>query len=620
MTLEELNVVINAKTEGFKSEVGKVKTELNGLNKDIANKMKSVGSSMSGVGKQMSAALTLPILAAGGAAVKLSSDYQESLNKVDVAFGNSSKQVIAFGNTTLKSFGISKGTALEMISVFGDMGTSMGQSQEAAASMSTSLVGLAGDLASFKNISLEQSQNALKGIYTGETESLKSLGIIMNQTSLDAYALANGFGKTTSEMTEAEKVNLRYAFVMDATKNAQGDFARTSDGTANSMKTFTETVKELGIQIGEKLLPVITPVVQKITDWVTKFGELDSKTQSIILIVAGVVAAAGPLLVMIGTIITAIGTISTVIGAVSLPILGIVAAVIAVIAVGVLLYKNWDIIKEKAVEVWDKVKEVFTSMADGITTIFNNIKTAITNTVEEIKTAITDRFNAVLDAVTTIFNNIKTAITNIVDGIKLTVITVFDGIKTGISEKLNATKDTVSNIFENIKTTISDKINAAKDAVKTAIDKIKSIFDFTWSLPPLKMPHFSISGSFSLSPPRVPKMNVSWYAQGGVFDKASVIGVGENGREAVMPLDKNTGWISQLASKLNQNDSNNVNNLTDTNFELIDAMYQMSKQIVNAIERKDLSINLGDEEIALSAAKGNTKYTKRTGQPLFAGA
>ena len=620
MTLEELNVVINAKTEGFKSEVGKVKTELNGLNKDIANKMKSVGSSMSGVGKQMSAALTLPILAAGGAAVKLSSDYQESLNKVDVAFGNSSKQVIAFGNTTLKSFGISKGTALEMISVFGDMGTSMGQSQEAAASMSTSLVGLAGDLASFKNISLEQSQNALKGIYTGETESLKSLGIIMNQTSLDAYALANGFGKTTSEMTEAEKVNLRYAFVMDATKNAQGDFARTSDGTANSMKTFTETVKELGIQIGEKLLPVITPVVQKITDWVTKFGELDSKTQSIILIIAGVVAAAGPLLVMIGTIITAIGTISTVIGAVSLPILGIVAAVIAVIAVGVLLYKNWDVIKEKAVEVWDNVKEVFTSMADGITTIFNNIKTAITNTVEEIKTAITDKFNAVLDAVTTIFNNIKTAITNIVEGIKLTVITVFDGIKTGISEKLNATKDTVSNIFENIKTTISDKINAAKDAVESAIDKIKSFFNFTWSLPPLKMPHFSISGSFSLSPPRVPKMNVSWYAQGGVFDKASVIGVGENGREAVMPLDKNTGWISQLASKLNQNDSNNVNNLTDTNFELIDAMYQMSKQIVNAIERKDLSINLGDEEIALSAAKGNTKYTKRTGQPLFAGA
>lgn len=618
MTLEELNVVITAKTDGFKNEIGKVKTEVNGLSKEIGNKMKSIGSSMTNVGKTMTAAVTLPIAAAGGAAVKLASDYQESLNKVDVAFGNSSKQVIAFGDTALKSFGMSKGTALEMTSVFGDMGTSLGLSQDAAANMSTTLAGLAGDLSSFKNISLEESQNALKGIFTGETESLKGLGIVMNQSTLDAFALANGFGKTTSEMTEAEKVNLRYAFVMDATKNAQGDFARTSDGTANSMKIFKETVKELGIQIGEKLLPVITPIVQKITEWVAKFGELDSKTQTIILVIAGVLAAIGPLLVMIGTIITAVGTVTAALGAVSLPILGIIAAIVAVIAVGVLLYKNWDVIKEKAVEIWDKVKEVFTSMADGIANIFNSIKETITNVVEAIKTAITDKFNAVLDAVTTIFNNIKTAITNIIEGIKLTVITVFEGIKTGISDKLNAAKDTVSNIFENIKTTISDKINAAKDTVKSAVDKIKSIFNFNWSFPPLKMPHFSISGKFSLSPPSVPKLGVSWYAQGGVFDKASVIGVGENGREAVMPLDRNTGWISQLASKLNQN--GNINNTPDSDANMIDAMYQMSKQIINAIERKDLSVSLGDEEIALSAAKGNTKYTKRTGQPLFAGA
>lgn len=618
MTLEELNVVITAKTDGFKNEIGKVKTEVDGLNKDIGNKMKSIGSSMTSVGKTMTAAVTLPIAAAGGAAVKLASDYKESLNKVDVAFGNSSKQVIAFGDTALKSFGMSKGTALEMTSVFGDMGTSLGLSQEAAANMSTTLAGLAGDLSSFKNISLEESQNALKGIFTGETESLKGLGIVMNQSTLDAFALSNGFGKTTKDMTEAEKVSLRYAFVMDATKNAQGDFARTSDGTANSMKIFKETIKELGIAIGEKLLPVITPIVQKITEWVAKFGELDSKTQTIILVIAGVLAAIGPLLVMIGTIITAVGTISVALGAVSLPLIGIIAAIVAVIAVGVLLYKNWDVIKEKAKEVWDEVKETFTSMKDGIANIFNSIKETIINVVEAIKTGISDKFNAVLDEVTTIFNNIKTAITNIIEGIKLTVITVFDEIKTGISDKLNAAKDIVSNVFDNIKTTISDKINAAKDAVKLAVDKIKSIFDFNWSFPPLKMPHFSISGKFSLSPPSVPKLGVSWYAQGGVFDKASVIGVGENGREAVMPLDRNTGWIDQLASKLNQN--GDINNIPDSNASMIDAMYQMSKQIVNAIERKDLSVSLGDEEIALSAAKGNTKYTKRTGQPLFAGA
>ena len=618
MTLEELKVVITAETDGFKNEIGKVKTEVNGLNKEIGNKMKSIGSSMTNVGKTMTAAITLPVAAAAGAGVKLASDYQESLNKVNVAFGNSSKQVIAFGDTALKSFGMSKGTALEMTSVFGDMGTSLGLSQEAAANMSTTLAGLAGDLSSFKNISLEESQNALKGIFTGETESLKGLGIVMNQSTLDAFALANGFGKTTKDMTEAEKVSLRYAFVMDATKNAQGDFARTSDGTANSIKIFKETIKELGIEIGEKLLPVITPIIQKITEWVAKFGELDSKTQTIILVIAGVLAAIGPLLIMIGTIITAVGTVSTALGAVSLPILGIIAAIVAVIAVGVLLYKNWDVIEEKAKEVWDKVIEIFTSMKDGISNIFNSIKETITNVVEAIKTGISDKFNAVLDEVTTIFNNIKTSITNIVEGIKLTVITVFDAIKTGISEKLNAAKDTVTTVFENIKTTMSDKISAAKDAVGSAIDKIKSFFNFTWSLPPLKVPHFSISGKFNLSPPSVPKFGVSWYAQGGIFDEASVIGVGENGREAVMPLDRNTGWIDQLASKLNQN--GDINNTPDSNANMIDAMYQMSKQIVNAIERKDLSVSLGDEEIALSAAKGNTKYAKRTGQPLFAGA
>lgn len=618
MTLEELNVVITAKTDSFKNEIGKVKTEVNGLNKEIGNKMKSIGSSMTNVGKTMSAAITLPIAAAGGAAVKLSSDYQESLNKVNVAFGNSSKQVIAFGDTALKSFGMSKGTALEMTSVFGDMGTSLGLSQDAAANMSTTLAGLAGDLSSFKNISLEESQNALKGIFTGETESLKGLGIVMNQSTLDAFALANGFGKTTKDMTEAEKVSLRYAFVMDATKNAQGDFARTSDGTANSIKTFKEAIKELGIEIGEKLLPVITPIVQKITEWVEKFGELDSETQTIILVIAGILAAIGPLLIVIGSIITAVGTVSTALGAVSLPMLGIIAAIVAVIAVGVLLYKNWDVIAEKAQEVWDKVKEIFTSMKDGIANIFNSIEETIINVVEAIKTGISDKFNAVLDEVTTIFNNIKTAITNIVEEIKLTVITVFDEIKTGISDKLNAVKDTVSNVFGNIKTTISDEMNTAKDAVKSAVDKIKSIFDFDWHFPPLKMPHFSISGKFSLSPPSVPKMGVSWYAQGGVFDEASIIGVGENGREAVMPLDRNTGWIDQLASKINQD--GNINNTPDSNANMIDAMYQMSKQIVNAIERKDLSVSFGDEEIALSAAKGNTKYAKRTGQPLFAGA
>ena len=128
-----------------------------------------------------------------------------------------------------------------MASLFGDMGTSMGLPTDAAAKMSMSLTGLAGDLASFKNLSLDEVQTALAGVFTGETESLKRLGIVMTETNLDAYALANGFGKTTNEMTQAEKVQLRYAYIMEMTKNAQGDYARTADGTANSIRTFQES-------------------------------------------------------------------------------------------------------------------------------------------------------------------------------------------------------------------------------------------------------------------------------------------------------------------------------------------------------------------------------------------
>ena len=141
-----------------------------------SSKLSSFGSKMQGVGKSLTTRLTLPLAVAGGAAVKFASDFQESMNKVDVAFGKSKKEVKDFAKTTLKQFGIAEGSALDMAALFGDMATSMGLNQSAAANMSTSLVGLAGDLASFKNIGIDQATTALAGVFTGETESLKRLG------------------------------------------------------------------------------------------------------------------------------------------------------------------------------------------------------------------------------------------------------------------------------------------------------------------------------------------------------------------------------------------------------------------------------------------------------------
>lgn len=274
------------------------------------DKLEAVGGKLSSAGNTLTAAVTAPLLAAGGAAIVMASDYEESLNKVDVGFGDSAERVKEFAQTTLDSYGIAEGTALDMAALFGDMATSMKIPREEAAEMSERLVGLAGDLASFKNISLDQVGTALKSIFTGETESLKELGVVMTEANLDAFALAEGFGKTTDEMTEAEKVQLRYQYVLSATQNAQGDYARTADGTANSLRTLQESAKELGVDFGQELLPQITPLIQKGTKLVKSFGEMGDEEKKLMVSTAAVAAAAGPAVKVLGTATTGLGKLA----------------------------------------------------------------------------------------------------------------------------------------------------------------------------------------------------------------------------------------------------------------------------------------------------------------------
>ncbi len=284
-----------------------------GLEK-LSSKLENLGSKMQSLGTKMSIGLTVPLTLAGKTAINSASDYEENLNKIDVAFGDSSKVVTNWGNNALKQFGLSKNQALESAALFGDMATSMGLSQSSAADMSMSLSGLAGDLSSFKNIGVDQAMTALNGVFTGETESLKTLGIVMTDTNLNAYALEKGFGKTTDQMSQAEKVQLRYAYVMDMTKNAQGDYARTSDGTANSMRTFQGTVDNLMIALGEKLLPVFTPLIQGATGLVESFANADPAVQGVVIGVGALLAVGGPLLIFFGSAAKGISSMITLYG------------------------------------------------------------------------------------------------------------------------------------------------------------------------------------------------------------------------------------------------------------------------------------------------------------------
>lgn len=315
--------------------------------KKTSRSLKKFGSSLKTTGKNLTNSITLPVLALGVASAKLASDFEESLNKVNVAFGESSHIIQNFAKTTLNSFGIAEGSALEMASLFGDMATSMGITQQEAANMSTALVGLAGDLASFKNIGIEQAQTALAGIFTGETESLKRLGIVMTEANLKSFALSQGMDANVKSMTQAQKVALRYQFILKSTANAQGDFARTSEGVANTTRSVGESLKELGTEMGQILLPITKKVLNILKSVISRFNNLSDETKETIIQMGLLFAAIGPIIMVLGSLVTSLGVIIPIAVKVVAAINPITLAITgAVTAIGFFIKRISDLKKE----------------------------------------------------------------------------------------------------------------------------------------------------------------------------------------------------------------------------------------------------------------------------------
>ena len=206
----------------------------------------------------------------GKECLELGSDLAEVQNVVDVTFGSMSERVDRFAKDAIASYGLSETVTKKYMGTFGAMNKAFGFSTEKSYEMAEAVTKLTGDVASFYNLSSDAAYTKLKSIWTGETESLKDLGVVMTQTALDQYALANGYGKTTRQMSESEKVMLRYAFVQDKLSAASGDFMRTSDGWANQVRVLSLRFDSLKASIGEALIPMLTPVVQMLNTLISK--------------------------------------------------------------------------------------------------------------------------------------------------------------------------------------------------------------------------------------------------------------------------------------------------------------------------------------------------------------
>lgn len=223
----------------------------------------------------------------GKECLELGSDLAEVQNVVDVTFPSMKGKVDEFAKSAAQSFGLSETMAKKFTGTFGSMAKAFGFSEKQAYEMGSALTGLAGDVASFYNLSQEEAYTKLKSVFTGETESLKDLGVVMTQTALDSYAMANGFGKTTKEMSEAEKVALRYQFVTSRLGAAQGDFARTSGSWANQVRILKLQFDSLKATIGQGLINLFTPIIKVVNSLIGKLATLANAFKSFTELITG---------------------------------------------------------------------------------------------------------------------------------------------------------------------------------------------------------------------------------------------------------------------------------------------------------------------------------------------
>ena len=374
---------------------------------------------------------------------------------------------------------------------------------------------------------------------------------------------------------------------------------------APHIQSFAEqhlpAIREALTGVGEKIGVVI--------GWIADHWELVSTVGTVVL---GIAAA-------ISVLSTGLGIYNTVMGItaiVSAPVIGIIAAIVAgiaaLVAIIVICVKNWDDITAAVKKAVDFMKKAVTDMVDKIKTKFEEMRKAMSEKIEAAKEVVTEKFEAIrqgaaekIDAVKQVasekFSQIKDVMGTVMEAAKKTVeqklsniqkayethgggikgaaAAAIEGVKSVYTAgltfidnltggKLTNIKNAFTNGFNNIKTVVTNAMNTFKNTVSNAIEKVKTtvsngvtklknMFDFKWELPKIKLPHFKITGKFSLNPPSIPKFSVSWYAKGGIFDKPTLFpygggigGLGEDGAEAIVPLEKNTEWLDKIAERL----------------------------------------------------------------------
>lgn len=460
---------------------------------------------------------------------------------------------------------ISNATAFQEMGLSADQAVSfMGQLEKSGANSETVLNGMRKALknAAAEGKPLDQALSELQETILNGSDGMDGLTA--------AYDL---FGKSGDQIYGAIKAgSLDFNALAAAAEDAGGSIENTFSEVLSPTDQFQTTLNSLkatGAEVGGTILEMVAPALEAVANAIKSVKEwwegLSPETQKVIITVAGIVAAIGPLISILGGIISAVGTLSTVIGLLSGPIGIVVAAIAAAIAIGVLLYKNWDTIKEKAGELKDNIVETWNKIKTGVSEKVNAVKENISNAWSSMKDAVSEKVTAMkdmiggkLDAIKQAYQNagggIKGIVSGMMEGVKQYFTLGFDALNTITGGKLNAVKDKISTI-----------LTSAKNIVSNIIGSIKNLFNFSWSLPKLKLPHFRVSGGKipwgigGVGYP--PSMSIDWYRKAYdepvMFTSPTILqtpqglkGFGDGiGNEIVIGQNKLMSMISQASGR-----------------------------------------------------------------------
>ena len=311
---------------------------------------KRFGQKMQNVGGTMSRTVTAPLMLLGGGAIKAASDFEETESKFDAVFQHLSDGAKDWAAETASAFNRSKGDVMGYMSALQDTFVPMGFAREDAAEFSKTLTSLAIDMASFNNTSDEEALRSLQSAIVGNHKTMQKYGVVINQTTLGNELMNMGLKDGVKNATEAQKAQARLNIILKGTKDAQGDAIRTSGSFANSMRGLKGSIVDLGVELGQMLMPHVMKIVEKVKLVVSAFRNLDEKTKMTVLKIAGLAAAVGPLLLGFGKVMVIIPQIARAMAMLTGPI-GLIVGALAMAAV--LIVKNWE-----------KIKNYFTS-GDG---------------------------------------------------------------------------------------------------------------------------------------------------------------------------------------------------------------------------------------------------------------